>query len=499
MIEDIQNKFNSFTNTILVLDILKENKKQYYKLQCTVCNNIWNLRSDDLNRLLKNKKGGCRICSNRLISKKNILDQNKEKRSILEKQFYIQNIEFSINMKFICKVCNYEFEDQIHNLYGKLDRKQNPCINCKNIELLNSLDYQNNLLIKNNINNIKLIQRKTCNITTVQCSICNHIWDVYFYNIIRAKNKWNTNGCPNCDNLKNRTSSSQQLEIEEFVKQYVEIIPKYKLLNKKEIDIYIPGLRIGLEFNGVFYHSPDTTYRNLDEYYHKNKTKDALNENIRLIHIFSPHWIHKKEICKNKILNLIGVNKKYLRSNQYTIKSVKWCDAKIFLNKNHLMGCGEIPLFSYGIYDKQETLIGVATFTNKRNGNFRERDDEVVEFNRFATSIRCYGAMQKIISIIKNRHPYLKEIISYADLCWTNINNNIYNKNGFKLVSITEPNYWWCKNDIFLGRRNTMKHKLKDLLGDNFNPNESESANMLLNGYYRVWDCGHAKYILILK
>jgi len=41
-----------------------------------------------------------------------------------------------------------------------------------------------------------------------------------------------------------------------------------------------------------------------------------------------------------------------------------------------------------------------------------------------------------------------------------------------------------------------MKQNLPFLLGDKFDQNKTEVANMLLNGYLRIWDSGHARYIL---
>ena len=495
--EITQALFDSYTNTIKVLRLIKRNQKQFYELECLTCGNIWDLRKDDLVRLAKNKKGGCRICSNRLIAKNNIKEISMEYMKIIEQYFYIENAIHPVNKIFTCKKCESVFEGRLDSLYGKLKRKQILCGECKKDENLQDISNQIQILKDNDINNIEILERKTFAVSNVKCLKCNHVWDAWFGNIVRAKKKWDTNSCPNCDALTGRTTSSQQIELENLVKQYVDIKSKYKLPNNKEIDIFIPSLSIGIEFNGVYWHSPDTSYRGMDEFYHIDKTKEAQRNGIRLIHIFSPQWIHKKEICKNKILNLIKPNKDYLRSNKYNIKLIDWYTAKNFLIQYHLMGSGEVGLFNYGLFYK-DTLVGVATFTNKRKGNFRERDDEVVEFNRFATSVRCYGAISKIINNIKKYYPHIKEIVSYADLCWSDVSNNIYIKNGFELEKITEPNYWWCKNDIFLGRRATMKHKLQKLLGDKFDENKTEVANMLLNGYYRIWDCGHARYRLIL-
>lgn len=496
-IEQAQARFMSYTDTIKVLGFVKIEKKWYYKLECLTCKNIWDLRNDDLKRLLTNKSGGCRICSNRSIAKKNIIPGVQAELALLETYFKIYKTSQNEIRRFICLTCGLDFVDQPYNLVGKLRRNCHPCTNCKLTNISKSLSTQEKVLLENGINDIQLLKRVTTHITSVKCLNCNFEWDCYFGNIIRAKKKWNTNCCPNCDKLKNRQTSSQQMELENFISQYVKTSSRFKLNNGKEIDIYIPSLNIGIEYNGTYYHSPDTSIR-VDENYHLNKTKDSQLQNIRLVHIFSPHWVNKKDLCKSKLLNLLGVNKSSVRSNQYSVSQISWSEAKSFLQEFHLMGPGEVPLFSFGLKLKNGNLIGVATFTNKRKGNFREHDDEILEFNRFATSIRCYNAIPKIFELIKSKHSYIKSIISYADLSWSSLENNIYIKNGFSLERVTEPNYWWSKNDLLIPRREAMKHKLPTLLGNNFDPNKTEVANMLLNGYFRVWDCGHARYIINL-
>lgn len=57
----------------------------------------------------------------------------------------------------------------------------------------------------------------------------------------------------------------------------------YKVLNGKELDIYIPDEKIAFEYNGEYFHS------NLlkDDFYHYNKSVLCLKKGIRLIHIYS--------------------------------------------------------------------------------------------------------------------------------------------------------------------------------------------------------------------
>ena len=115
-----------------------------------------------------------------------------------------------------------------------------------------------------------------------------------------------------------------------------------------------------------------------------------------------------------------------------------------------------------------------------------------------------------INSIIQNRKPsgkilskmmshYTKEhgksIISYSHRRL--FKGDVYTKNGFELINHTPPSYFWIDNNCrVLKRYQTQKHKLPKLLGDSFDPNLTEIANMLANGYKRVWDCGQRVFAL---
>ena len=119
-----------------------------------------------------------------------------------------------------------------------------------------------------------------------------------FYNRIRYK----INLCTECCPINSLHSSHHEKNIYNFLKDRYngEIIQHdKKILNGKEIDIFLPDLKIAFEFNGLFYHSE--LYK--DKNYHFNKTKICLDNGIQLIHIWEDDWIHKQEIIKSMILN----------------------------------------------------------------------------------------------------------------------------------------------------------------------------------------------------
>ena len=83
------------------------------------------------------------------------------------------------------------------------------------------------------------------------------------------------------------------------------------MLNNKELDIYLPKLKLAIEFNGLYWHSN----KFIDKNYHLNKLNIAENNNIHLIQIFEDEWDNNKDFIK-KILKSIIIGKDYI-NNKY--------------------------------------------------------------------------------------------------------------------------------------------------------------------------------------
>lgn len=63
----------------------------------------------------------------------------------------------------------------------------------------------------------------------------------------------------------------------------VEVIRNYSANSISEIDIYIPQLNIGFEFNGIYWHSTKHKSKN----YHINKTRCCYKRGIKIYHIWN--------------------------------------------------------------------------------------------------------------------------------------------------------------------------------------------------------------------
>lgn len=110
-----------------------------------------------------------------------------------------------------------------------------------------------------------------------QCKRCGHIWNPFAHALLRGS------GCPKCQR-KTQTSFAEQSIFFYVRKQYPNSINGYKKgFGRSELDVFIPDLQVGIEYDG----------RN----WHKNK------ENIEK---------RKYEICKERKIKLIRVRERRL-------------------------------------------------------------------------------------------------------------------------------------------------------------------------------------------
>ena len=266
--------------------------------------------------------------------------------------------------------------------------------------------------------------------------------------------------------------SIYEKEIKKYINQYYETENNTrKYLNNKEIDIFIPELKIGIEFNGNFWHCEYGKERN----YHQDKSKLAESKGIFLYHIFEYEWLEKKDKIINQLNNLLRINQEKIFARK---------SKKIFLEENHLQG-NDSSLIKLGLYYQNE-LVSLMTFCKPR---FNKKYEW--ELSRFCSKNNCNvigGASKLWKYFIKKYKP--QSIISYSNTAHTR--GKLYETLGFNLDSISEPNYVWWKNDFkSLSRYQCQKYKL---LQEGFEGN-SEAEIMHNRGYYRIYDCGNKVWI----
>lgn len=255
------------------------------------------------------------------------------------------------------------------------------------------------------------------------------------------------------------------------------------ILNGKEIDIYCEKLKIGIEFNGTYWHS--TFYK--DKMYHQEKTLSCIKKGIQLIHIFEYEW--EDAIKKDKLIRFLDsklklTDKEKLYARNTVVKKVATPDKKEFLNKYHFQGDARSSV-NIGLY-KENKLMAVMTFGKPRFDNTYEW-----ELIRYAVddSTLIIGGAEKLFSYFNNVYKPTS-IISYCNI--SKFTGNVYKKLKFQYIGITEPNYVWVKQKIVLSRYQTQKFKLVSNGIGNYE--QTEDDIMYNMGYMKVYDSGNAKF-----
>ena len=304
--------------------------------------------------------------------------------------------------------------------------------------------------------------------TELKCEICGTVWK-------EEKTNPRVIFCPHCDHSQ---SSCGEKEILQFVKSlgFDCVANERNILDGKELDVYIPEKKIAFEYDGNYWHNSSFKDKN----YHQKKTLECKERGIRLIHIFEYEWETKRDKLENLIKSALGMFEKRIYARNCEVKEIDSETYKDFLDEYHIQDSINSPI-RYGLFDEDE-LVSVIGF-----GKSRFKKDEI-ELHRYCVKngYSIIGGFSKLI-----KHSGIKNFISFVDLA--HFSGEGYKKLGFKEIEITKPNYVYVKEKEVLTRIVCQKHKLVKVLGENFDEKLSETENMVLNGWNKIYDCGNLK------
>lgn len=289
-------------------------------------------------------------------------------------------------------------------------------------------------------------------------------------------------GCQKCGSM----SSKAEKEIFDYVNTLgfgkIEQT-NHTILDGLEIDVYIPKKKVGIEYNGLYWHSEEN---GKDNRYHLNKTLKAEEKGVKLIQVFEDEWINHKDIVLSKIRHILGVDKERIKigARKCIVREITNDESETFLEKWHIQGFGKSTIY-YGAY-YNDVLVGVMSF--------KYSEDEW-ELTRFATNgdYSVPGLGGKIFKrFLDDKNPsYVK---SFADRRWTlDKDNNLYTKVGFKIEEICKPDYRYVVGNERKHKFGFRKQILHKKYGVPLEWTEKEMCDTL--GFYRIWDCGLIKYV----
>ncbi len=304
-----------------------------------------------------------------------------------------------------------------------------------------------NLLIEGDVITIK----QYCNLHD-EFKISKNI----YYNRL---NRDNIHICTKCNPIGSQDSNNEK-ELFEFVNTLlnIDIIRNdRKILDGKEIDILFPNNKIGIEFNGEYWHSNIF----LDSNYHKNKKDLAEEKNIDLYFIWNSDFIRKRNIVESIIKSKFNKFDFHINGGDCEMCEIDIDDSNLFNSINSL---GEIKSSSYRIglkYDNDLVLLMCIDYITENiyviNGISSRLHTKVID-----------GEMVLLKYFHENYSP--EKIIMSLN---RDINNGKFlDELGFVHLKNTEPDYFYFSDYKF-------SSKIDDILNKNNIYKIFNSGNML--------------------
>jgi hypothetical protein len=405
----------------------------------------------------------------------NYNNRNQAKKTIIEKY----GVNHQMNDEGI--------RDKIKNTnlikYGVENVFQNKEI-IEKIKMTNSLTFKVKWseILKIPIDNIK-INNDIVSISGL-CSI-HDTFDIT-KSLLYDRYRYNVTYCTKC-NLKNSNASDAENNVRDFIENELTIKTEKISIDNKEIDIYLPDYKLGIEYNGLYWHSEFFKNKN----YHLNKTEICENQGIQLLHIFEDEWMFKREIVKSIIKSKLNIVDIRIFARKCQIKEIDSNKSREFLEDNHIQG-NVNSKYKLGLFYNDE-LVSYMSFEKTRKSIEKNNENSYV-LNRFCSKLNTQvigGASKLLKYFIRIYNP--KSIISFADKRYSN--GNLYKQLGFIRIKDNMPSYFYFKNNELV-RYHRFNFRKEILIKRGFDKNKTEFEIMTDNNYIKIFDCGNIKYLL---
>lgn len=311
----------------------------------------------------------------------------------------------------------------------------------------------------------------------VKC-FCGHVFKTRSYDVMGGRRK-------SCGCLK----SFPQKELFELVKSYGQnaIWNDWSVLGDLELDIYLPDLKIGIEYCGLFWHGEKLKGTSA-RHRHLDKLKLCEAAGVRLITIFADEWLCRRNAVEGYLRAILKVQSKKIGARKLTLVKGDLPAVRDFQEANHIQGHSGSD--AYSLRDENGKILSSATFL------FVNREWQLVRYCT-ATDTQVLGGFQRLLkAFIEDHKP--EKIVTFSDRRWSV--GDTYLRNGFILDAEIKPSYWYFirKDDTErLHKSGFRKEKIEKKLGPLF-PGETEWEAMQRFGYDRIWDCGLRRWVLTL-
>lgn len=224
--------------------------------------------------------------------------------------------------------------------------------------------------------------------------------------------------------------------------------------------------KVIIECDGLYWHSDKFK----SSKYHIEKKNFYKQNSIFPLFFRENEILTKFSIVSSILRNRLKLNEENVYARKCELITLRKVDAKKYFSDNHLMGFGSGEVFALKFNDAIVAAIQV---------RWRKLSDKILEVSRFCTkkNVSVVGGFGKLLKVVLEKFEPNK-IITFVD---ERYGSGDYLK-IFKFEKKTNsPSFAWTDgHEVF--------HRMT------FRGNSGYEK-----GFYKIWDCGQAKWELTLK
>lgn len=259
-----------------------------------------------------------------------------------------------------------------------------------------------------------------------KCQKCDYEWKAPIKNRTSLQQ-----GCPSCAHCSYSVSKVEK-DLRNFIQDIFEsslIFNCRQIIKGKELDVYMPDLRIAIEFNGLYWHSEE--HKNSS--YHYDKWLSCKENNILLLQVWEDDWYHKNEALKNKLTNIV---KSHKSNNIYEIKECSEPESiKDFYEK-----------YSLSDFDREDQHLFVSSEAGDIQAVVSYKNiDGVCQISDFISLLSDTSVFSSFVHYIQELQKF-KHIEYLDDNCFSD--SRILVDSGFSIQESISFSYWIVEKGV---------------------------------------------------